>query len=66
MGAGEGRVAALRSLPLWVRVHGDSSSCCIDSLFLARLLCQGTDTVEVAKMKWGLGGVVELFSALAD
>lgn len=33
--------------------------CCIDSLFLARLLCQGTDTVEVAKMKWGLGGVVE-------
>ena len=28
--------------------------------------CQGTDTVEVAKMKWGWGGVVELFSAIAD
>lgn len=60
MGAGEGWVAALPSLPLWAGVHGD--------LHLVELIvcCQGTDTVEVAKMKWGWGGVVELFSAIAD
>ena len=36
------------------------------NLVVLMVCCQGTDTVEVAKMKRGWDGVVELFSAIAD